>query len=268
MVLPLCEVIDGTQVKKIDAATREILENTGIPFIDDIALADWKRDGAKVNGERVYLDTGLVRGLIASIPAQVTYHARDPAKNLRLGGRHSVFVTMTGAPFLRDLDDVRRNPTLDDLAMFYEFSHMLPALQSNAHHIVEPYDHPISQRHLRITYSLMKHSDKMFMGMTTSHKNAEDVIEMCALLFGEDFLETHPVTTGNCNGNTPLVWGETMPGAMRTFCNRNQPVLCNPPCSWRRQYPGQRARNCGPIECRSLVRAGLYQVIRKGAPAI
>jgi trimethylamine--corrinoid protein Co-methyltransferase len=137
----------------------------------------------------VYLDRGLVRDLIATIPADFTYSARNPANNVRLGGRHSVFVPMTGAPYLRDLDDVRRNPTLDDLAMFHKLSHMAPALHSSAHHIVEPMDHPISHRHLRITYSSMKHSDKMFMGMTTSPKNAEDVMEMCAILFGEEFME-------------------------------------------------------------------------------
>ena len=67
---------------------------------------------------------------------------------------------MAGAPDLRDLEDVRRNPTLYDLARFHKLSQMLPAMHSSAHHIVEPYDHPISQRHLRITYSPMRYSDK------------------------------------------------------------------------------------------------------------
>ncbi len=199
--LPLCEIMDGAQIEMIDNTSMHILENVGVQFRDDIALADWKHAGAKVDGDRVYLDRGLVRDLIATIPSEFTYHARDPQKNLALGGRNSVFVPMTGAPFLRDLDDVRRIPTLDDLAMFHKLSHMLPAMHSSAHHIVEPCDHPISQRHLRITYSSMRYSDKMFMGMTTSPKNAEDVLDMCAILFGEDFLDTHPVTTGNCNGN-------------------------------------------------------------------
>ena len=70
----------------------------------------------------VYLDRGLVRELIATIPAEFTYHARDPKKNVHLGGRNSVFVPMTGAPYLRDLEDKRRNPTLDDLAMFHKLS--------------------------------------------------------------------------------------------------------------------------------------------------
>lgn len=77
---------------------------------------------------------------------------------------------MTGAPFLRDLDDARRNPTFDDLAMFHKLRHILPRLHSWAHHIVEPYDHPISQRHQRITYSSMKHSNRMFMGMGTRNE--------------------------------------------------------------------------------------------------
>ncbi|WP_420857467.1 trimethylamine methyltransferase family protein [Marivivens marinus] len=266
--LPLCEVMDGAQVEKIDDASMSILENVGVQFRDPIAIDDWKRAGAKVEGERVYLDRGLVRELIATIPSEFTYHARDPQKNLRLGGRHSVFVPMTGAPYLRDLDDVRRNPTLDDLAMFHKLSHMLPALHSSAHHIVEPYDHPISQRHLRITYSSMKHSDKMFMGMTTSPKNAEDVMEMCAILFGAEFMETHPVTTGNCNGNSPLVWDETMLGAMRAFCRRNQPVLCSPFVLGGANTPANVPATVAQLNAEALSALAYTQVIRKGAPAI
>ncbi len=266
--LPFCEVMDGAQVERIDLASMDILENVGVQFRDDIALQDWKHAGAKVVGDRVYLDRGLVRDLIATIPSDFTYHARNPNNNVRLGGKHSVFVPMTGAPFLRDLDDVRRNPTLDDLAMFHKLSHMMPAMHSSAHHIVEPYDHPISQRHLRITYSSMKYSDKMFMGMTTSPKNAEDVIEMCAILFGADFIENNPVTTGNCNGNSPLVWDETMLGAMRAFSRRNQPVLCSPFVLGGANTPASVPASVAQLNAEALSALAYTQVIRKGAPAI
>ena len=266
--IPLCEVMDGAQVEMIDNASMDILENVGVQFRDPIALEDWRKAGAKVVGEMVYLDRGLVRDLIATIPSDFTYHARNPENNVRLGGPHSVFVPMTGAPFLRDLDDVRRNPTLDDLAMFHKLSHMSPALHSSAHHIVEPYDHPISQRHLRITYSSMKYSDKMFMGMTTSPKNAEDVMEMCAILYGEEFLDDHPVTTGNCNGNSPLVWDETMLGAMRAFCKRNQPVLCSPFVLGGANTPASVPATVAQLNAEALSALAYTQVIRRGCPAI
>ena len=266
--LPHTEPLTPEQVEKIDAASMDILENVGVQFRDDIALADWKRAGAKVVGEMVYLDRDLVRELIASIPETFTYHARNPANNLPFGGDHSMFVPMTGAPYLRDLDDVRRNPMLDDLANFHKLSHMLPAMHSTAHHIVEPYDHPISQRHLRITYSSMKHSDKTFMGMTTSPKNAEDVIEMCAILFGEDYIDTHPVVTGNCNGNSPLVWDETMLGALRAFCKRNQPVLCSPFVLGGANTPASVPATVAQLNAEALSALAYSQVVRKGCPAI
>ena len=134
--LPLTEPMTPDQIEKIDAASMDILENVGVQFRDDIALADWKRAGAKVVGKMVYLDRHLVRELIASIPETFTYHARNAANSLPFGGDHGMFIPMTGAPFLRDLDDVRRNPTLDDLANFHKLSHMLPAIHSSAHHIV------------------------------------------------------------------------------------------------------------------------------------
>ena len=266
--IPLVEPMDTEQIAKIDAASMGILEDVGVVFRDPIALADWKRAGADVRGETVHLDRGLVRELIKTVPASFTYHARNPANNLPFGNDHAIFVPMTGAPYLRDLDDKRRNPTLDDLANFHKLSHMLPAMHSSAHHIVEPYDHPISQRHLRITYSSMKYSDKTFMGMTTSPKNAEDVMEMCAILFGRDFMLQNAVVTGNCNGNSPLVWDETMLGAMRAFARYNQPVLCSPFVLGGANTPAGVAPTVAQLNAEALSALAYTQVIRKGTPAI
>jgi len=266
--IPYVAPMDADQIARIDAASMHILENVGIVFRDAIALDDWRRAGAKVVGEIVYPDRALIRALIATIPETFTLTARDPLKSLPFGGGHAIFVPMTGAPYLRDLDGVRRNPTLDDLATFHKLAHMSPALHSSAHHIVEPGDHPISQRHLRITYSSMKHSDKTFMGMTTSPRNAEDVMEMCAILFGEAFMEQHPVVTGNCNGNSPLVWDETMLGAMRAFCRRNQPVLCSPFVLGGANTPASVAPSVAQLNAEALSALAYTQIIRRGCPAI
>ena len=204
--LPVVEPMDEEQVQRIHNASMAILEEVGVVFRDPIALDDWKRAGAQVREDRVFLDRTLVMELIRTIPPSITYHARDPKKNVALGGRNAIFVPMTGAPYMRDLDDVRRGPTIADLGTFHKLAHMMPALHSSAHHIVEPMDIVVAHRHLHITYSSIKHSDKIFMGMTTSPKNAEDVLDMCAILFGADFLEEHAVVTGNCNGNSPLVF--------------------------------------------------------------
>ena len=83
--LPLTEPMTPDQIEKIDTASMDILENVGVQFRDDIALADWKAAGAKVEGEMVYLDRYLVRELIATIPETFTYQARNPANSLPFG---------------------------------------------------------------------------------------------------------------------------------------------------------------------------------------
>ena len=51
--LPLTEPMTHDQIAKIDAASMDILENVGVQFRDDIALAEWTAAGAKVEGEMV-----------------------------------------------------------------------------------------------------------------------------------------------------------------------------------------------------------------------
>jgi len=266
--LPVTEPLDREQIEKIDHESMRILEEVGCDFRDPIALEQWKAAGAKVEGERVYADRTLIKELIKTIPADITLHARDPQKTVHLGGPDSIFVPMTGAPFLRDLEDVRRHPTLDDLAMFHKLSQMLPSIHSSAHHIVEPMDHPVAHRHLRITYSSMKYSDKTFMGMTTSGKNAEDVLDMCEVLFGKEYLEDHCVVTGNVNGNSPLVWDETMLSSLRAFNRRKQPVLISPFVLGGANTPASTVPTVVQLNAEALICLAYSQIVRKGAPVI
>lgn len=48
--------------------------------------------------------------LISSIPKDITLNARNPEKTVQLGGDNSIFVPMTGAPFICDLENKRRWP--------------------------------------------------------------------------------------------------------------------------------------------------------------
>ena len=262
------EPLSQEQVEKIDDASMAILEEVGVVFRDQIALQHWREVGADVDGELVRFDRALVRELVSTIPSGITWWARDIKKSVDVGGSSMIFVPMTGAPYLCDMENKRRLPSLDDLANFHKLAHMLPSMHSSAHHIVEPMDHPVAHRHLRITYSSMKYSDKTFMGMTTSGRNAEDVIEMCRLMFGDDYLENHCVVVGNINGNSPLVWDQTMLGAMRVFSKANQPVLCSPFVLGGANTPASVTAAVAQLNAEALSALAYTQVIRKGAPAI
>ena len=266
--LPFTEPLDPEQIERIHEASMSILEEVGVDFRDPVALEDWRQAGARVAGERVRLDRGLVMELIASIPREITLHARDPEKTVSLGEGKAIFVPMTGAPFVRDLEEVRRYGTYEDLNVFHKLSHLSSGLHSSAHVICEPMDIAVGHRHLWITYSSMKHSDKTFMGMSTSGENGEDVMAMVKILFGADFVDSHPVTVANINGNSPLVWDETMLGALRAFTRHNQPVLCSPFVLGGANTPASTVPAVAQLNAEALSALAYTQVVRKGAPAI
>src|SRR5690606_14011828 len=126
----------------------------------------------------------------------------------------------------------------------------------------------VAHRHLHITYSSIRHSDKTFMGMTTSGKNAEDVMRMCRILFGEEYMESHPVVTGNINANSPLVWDQVMLSALRAFSSHNQPVLCSPFVMAGANTPASVAPAVAQLNAEALSGLAYTQIVRRGAPAI
>ncbi len=266
--IPPVEVLSQEQVERIHAASMRVLEETGVEFRDPIAIEDWKRAGADVAGERVRMPRELVMALIDSIPGRFTLHARDPAKSVNVGDGATIFVPMTGAPFVRDLDNQRRWGSLADLNNFHMLAHLAPAMHSSAHVICEPMDIAVGHRHLWITYSSMLHSDKTFMGMSTSGPRGEDVMDMVKILFGEEFIDTHPVVTANINGNSPLVWDESMLGALRAFTRYNQPVLCSPFVLGGANTPASTAPAVAQLNAEALSALAYTQLVRRGAPAI
>ena len=262
------EPLSAEQIERIHEASLQVLEQTGIDFRDPQALIDWRKVGARVEDERVYLDRELLMDMIASIPERFTLHARNPQYTVEVGGDATIFVPMTGAPYIRDLAFERRSGMLRDLNDFHKLAHSSPALHSSAHVICEPMDIPVAHRHLHITYSSMVYSDKTFMGMTTGAINAEDVITMAKILFGEDFVGQHAVVVGNINANSPLVWDETMLGALRAFSRNNQPVLCSPFVLAGANTPASTVPAVVQLNAEALAGLAYTQVVRRGAPAI
>ncbi|MBX2868909.1 MAG: trimethylamine methyltransferase family protein [Acidiferrobacterales bacterium] len=266
--LPYTEPLSQEQIVQIDNASMAILEEVGVDFRDPVAIEDWKRVGADVDGDRVRFDRNLIKELIRSIPSTIQLHARNPDHHVEIGKGKSIFVPMTGAPFIRDLEGKRRWGSYADLNIFHKLAHMSPAIHSSAHVICEPMDKPVNHRHLWITYSSMAHSDKTFMGMSTSGQNGEDVMDMVKILFGEEYVDSHPVVTANINGNSPLVWDETMLGALRAFIRHNQPVLCSPFVLGGANTPASTVPAVAQLNAEALSALAYSQVVRKGAPAI
>jgi hypothetical protein len=206
-----------------------MLEEIGIEFRDDAeALALWREAGADVKGERVRFPKGLCRELLKTAPEVFTQHARNPARSVQIGGKATVFAPVYGPPFVRDLDGERRYATIEDFRNFVKLAYMAPSLHHSGGTVCEPVDVPVNKRHFDMVYSHMKYSDKPFMGSVTAPERAEDTIEMCKILFGAEFVDQNCVTLNLINANSPMVFDETMVGALKVYARNNQACVVSP----------------------------------------
>ncbi|MBI1880008.1 MAG: trimethylamine methyltransferase family protein [Chloroflexi bacterium] len=86
--LPPLEILTPEQIEELHLASLHILENVGLDFLDDEALDLWQKAGAKVDraAQHVWIDRGLLLETIASAPPTFTWRARNPDRDVVLGG--------------------------------------------------------------------------------------------------------------------------------------------------------------------------------------
>ncbi len=268
--IPIFEIMSEEALEIIEANADTILEEVGIEFRDDAeALTIWKDAGADVDGERVRFPKGLCRGIIQkSAQSSFVQHARNPARSVTIGGNNTVFVPVYGPPFVRTLDGGRRYATIEDFRNIVKLTYMLPNLHHSGGTVCEPVDVPVNKRHLDMVYSHLRYSDLPFMGSVTAPERAEDSIAMARLVFGEDFVENNCVMIQLINANSPMVFDETMLGALKVYARANQAVIVTPFILAGAMSPTTVAGTMAQTLAEGLAGLSFAQLVRPGAPMV
>ena len=262
------DLLDDEQVKRIHDASMDIIEEVGVEFRCDDAIGMWRAAGADVDGVTVRIDREHLMSLVGTAPSSYTMVARDPAHTVTVGDGRTIFTPSYGAPYVLDLDGVRRPGTLQDFRNFTKLNHLSPALHMSGGVVCEPMDVPVPKRHLYMTESLLKYSSKPFMGAVTSMDRAEDSLHMAGIVFGQDFVRETTVMTSLANANTPLVWDKTMLDSVRVFAAANQATLFSPFVLGGASTPASTVGAVIQVNIEALTGVAFSQLVRTGAPAL
>lgn len=268
--IPYFEVLNDEALETIEYNAETVLEEIGIEFRDfPEALELLRNAGANIDGERVRFPRGMCRSIIrASAPSEYIQHARNPDRNVVIGGDRTVLVPAYGSPFVRDLDDGRRYATLGDFQNFIKLAYMSPGLHHSGGTVCEPVDIPVNKRHFDMVYSHIKYSDKPFMGSVTHPERAEDSVAMAKIVFGDDFVEENTVMTSLINANSPMTFDATMLGAATVYARHNQATLISPFLLAGAMSPVTVAGTVIQILAEALAGIAYVQLVRPGAPVI
>ncbi len=267
--IPNLDILHPEAIEIIEANAETVLEEIGVVFSDNPeALARWRDAGADVQDDRVRLPKGLARELCKTAPARFTQHARNPERNVEVGGPNLVLAPVYGPPFVRDAAGGRRYATIADFRNFVRLAYMSKWLHHSGGTVCEPTDVPVHVRHLDMLHAHMTLSDKPFMGSVTEPSRAKDSVEMAGVLFGEDFVAQNTVMTSLVNINSPLTFDGTMMGALETYAAANQAAIVSPFIVGGAMSPVSVAGTLTQVLAEVMVGVGYSQLVRKGAPVI
>lgn len=267
--IPNFEVLGPEAIEIIEWNAETILEEIGVNFPENpAALARWREAGADVRGERVHIPRGLARSLCARAPSSFTQLARNPERNVDIGGRNLVLAPVYGPPFVRDRDGGRRYATIADFRNFVKLGYMSKWLHHSGGTVCEPTDVPVNKRHLDMLLAHMTLSDKPFMGSVTEPSRAVDSVAMARILFGEETVAAHPVMTSLININSPLTFDSVMMGALEVYAAAGQATIVSPFIVGGAMAPVTVAGTLTQVLAEVLAGVAYAQLVRAGAPVI
>ncbi len=267
--IPNFEVLTPEAIEIIEANAETVLAEIGVNFVNNpAALERWRAAGAEVDGERVRIPRGLARKLCETAPSRFVQHARNPARNVEIGGKSLVLAPVYGPPFVRDAHGGRRYATMEDFRKFVKLGYMSKWLHHSGGTVCEPTDIPVNKRHLDMLFAHMTLSDKPFMGSVTEPSRAQDSVDMCEILFGKDFVQQNTVMTSLINVNSPLTFDDVMMGALEVYARNNQACIISPFIVGGAMAPVSVAGTLTQVLAEVLAGIAYSQLIRPGAPVI
>ncbi|NNE78648.1 MAG: trimethylamine methyltransferase family protein [Silicimonas sp.] len=267
--VPNLEIMNQEALEIIEANADIVLEEIGVNFADNpAALKRWKEAGADIDGERVRLPKGLARELCKTAPSSFTQHARNPERNVVIGGDNLVLAPVYGPPFVRDVEGGRRYATIEDFRNFVRLGYMSKWLHHSGGTVCEPTDVAVNVRHLDMLLAHMTLSDKPYMGSVTEPERAADSVAMSEILFGKDFVAENTVMTSLVNINSPLSFDATMMGALEVYAAANQAAIISPFIVGGAMSPVSVAGTLTQATAEVLAGVAYSQLVRPGAPVI
>ena len=267
--IPNLDILHDEAIEIIEANAEQVLEEIGVNFVENPeALKRWKDAGADVDGERVRLPKGLARELCKTAPSTYTQHARNPARNVEIGGKSLVLAPVYGPPFVRDAAGGRRYATMEDFRKFVKLAYMSKWVHHSGGTVCEPTDIAVNKRHLDMLHAHMTLSDKPFMGSVTEPSRAADSVEMAGILFGQDFVRDNTVMTSLININSPLTFDNVMMGAMEIYAAANQASIISPFIVGGAMAPVSVAGTLTQVLAEVLAGVAYSQLVRAGSPVV
>ena len=269
---PPFEILSADQLEAIHLASLSLLENQGMRVLHEGARRLLAEAGAEVDDstEMVRFDRELVMTKVALAPSEVTLHARNPAKNFKLGGNHLAFTSVGGPAYCNDLDRGRRRGNFEDVCDYLKLVQSLDIIHQEGGGPFEAIELPAETRHLDLYLAQARLLDKNWQPIALGRERARVAINMAriALGFSEEELAEKPALFAIINTNSPLQIDIPMAEGLIEMARAGQVVCITPFTLAGAMAPVTLAGTLTQQNAEALAGITLAQVVRPGAPVV
>lgn len=264
------KVISDDQVQAIHDAALQLLAHQGMRVLNARAIDYYRQAGARIDGNMVYLDPGLVTDRLSTVPRTFTIAARNRAKDLRFGGNDMVFSSVGGPAYVMDIDRGRRDGTHADMQDFLRLCQSLNVIQQESGGPLEPMDLPASTRHLDLYLSQATLLDKSWNLNALGTTRTMDGIHMAAIMMGWtlDDLARQPTMMGVINTNSPRQLDDPMSQGLIALAEHGQVAIVTPFTLAGAMAPVSLAGALVLQHAEAMFGIVLTQIVRPGVPAM
>jgi len=266
------ELLSADAIESIHQTALSILREVGMVILSPTARQYFADAGFDIDKDSklVHFDSELIETLVAKAPSSFTLHARNPAKNIKIGDGHAAFCSVGGPAYVMDMDKGRRNGTYAEMCDFIKLVQSLDILHQEGGGGFEALDLPAESRHLDLYYAQCTLLDKTWVPWTIGRDQAMDAIEMAAISLQcktVDLIEK-PVFHCIVNTNSPLQLDIPMAEGLIAMAEYGQAITVTPFTLSGAMSPVTIAGALAQQHAEAMVGIALAQIIRPGNPVM
>ncbi len=266
------DILDPERMETLHRTSMRILSELGIRVMSARVMDIFQEAGALVDRDEstIRIDESLVEEALKSAPPRFTLTARNPAKQLGIGGDEMVFGLVAGPPNVHDRIRGRRSGNLPDYEDFIRLAHHFNAIHIIGNQVVAPMELPANSRHLDTYRANLTLSDRCFHVSAIGRGRALDGVEMMAISRGITLEEMRasPGVITIISVNSPRLFDEAMADGLIAMAEHGQPVTVTPFTLMGAMTPVTLAAALAQQNAEALFGVTLTQLVSPGAPVM
>jgi len=257
--------LNTASLDTIHNCSLDVLQDIGIRFPSEKALALFKTHGFRVDGSVVHFKETHIQKALETVPTAFTIEARNPSRNIRIGESHYVMAPGYGPPFIIESSGTKRDATQADVEAFCKLVQTSKYLDFNSAIVVQPNDVPTETAHLDLLLATLTLTDKPIMGSSVSEAAARDSLNLADMIWGS---LDKPVMIALIDSLSPLQYATQSVETLLVFAAAGQPLIIHSACTLGASGPITIAGSLVISNATTLAGICLSQLTNPGTPVV